>query len=167
MPDAIDIEERTGFGLATVMARKGVAADDVARALDLPPVDGPRWSGDARLALIGTGPGTWLALSTGAPETHAARLAEALGPLASIADQSGGYAILRLSGPGARTVLQRGAPIDLHPQAFAPGSAAVTVIAHIGAILRQLDEAPTYEVAVFRSYAASFRRWLDAAVAAL
>lgn len=167
MPEAIHVEERSGFGLATVMARKGVAADAIARALGAPLLTGRGWSGDDALALIATGPGTWLALSGHGPETHAARLVESLGALASVSDQSGGYAILRLSGPGARTVLQRGAPIDLHPQAFGPSSAAVTLIAHIGVILRQLDETPAYEVAVFRSYAASFRRWLDAAIAAL
>jgi methylglutamate dehydrogenase subunit D len=41
------------------------------------------------------------------------------------------------------------------------------VIAHIGVILWQLDDAPTFEVATFRSYAFSFRRWLDATAAAL
>jgi methylglutamate dehydrogenase subunit D len=167
VPDAIHIESRAGFGLASVMARKGVTAQEIADALKLPAVSGPRWSGDAELALIGTGPGTWLALSAVEPETHAQRLREALGPLASVADQSGAYVILRLSGPGARTLLQRGAPIDLHPQAFAPGSAAVTVIAHVGVILRQLDATPTYELAVFRSYAVSLQRWLDAALSAL
>ena len=167
MPDAIHFEERIGRGLATVMARKGVAAEQIARALEVPPISGPGWSGDGALTLISTGPGTWLALSDGAPQSHAARVAEAVGSLASVVDQSGGYVVLTLSGPGARTVLQRGAPIDLHPEAFGPGSAAVTVIAHVGVILRQLDESPTYEVAVFRSYAASFRRWLDAAIAAL
>lgn len=167
MPEDIHLEERTGFGLATVMARKGVAGEAVVRALNLPPMIGSRWTGDGELALIGTGPGTWLALSDGPPGVHAARLAEALAPLASVTDQSGGYVILKLSGPDARTVLQRGAPIDLHPLVFGPGVAAVTLIAHIGVVLRQVDEAPTYEVAVFRSYAASFRRWLDAAIAAL
>lgn len=167
MPEAIQLEMRSGFGLATVAARKGVTAQAVARALNLPTAEGPRWTGGRALALIGTGPGTWLALSAGTPEAHAARLAEALGSLASVADQSGGYAIWKLSGPGARSVLQRGAPVDLHAEAFGPGSVAVTAIAHIGAILRQLDEAPTYEVAVFRSYAASFLHWLDAAIAAL
>jgi sarcosine oxidase subunit gamma len=106
-------------------------------------------------------------LSESGADGHAARLRERLGALASVCDQSGGYQILQLSGPDARTLLQRGAAIDLHPSAFASGSVATTVIAHIGVILRQLDAAPTYEVALFRSYAASFRHWLDAAVCAL
>lgn len=167
MGEAIFIDERTGCGLATVMARKGASSEAIARALGVEPVEGPRWTGAGGLALLATGPGTWLAVSEDAPLSHAANLRDSLGPLASVADQSGGYVVLKLSGPGARTVLQRGAPIDLHPQAFGPGSVAVTLISHIGVILRQLDETPAYEVAVFRSYAAAFRSWLDATIAAL
>lgn len=167
MAEPVAVEERAGFGLATVLSRKGVTPEAVAQALGVPAVDGPRWAGDARLSLIGTGPGAWLALSADAPEAHAARLRQALGALASVVDQSGAYVILRLSGPGARTVLQRGAPIDLHPAAFGPGSAATTVVAHIGVVLRQLDETPTYEVAVFRSFAGAFRHWLETAISAL
>jgi methylglutamate dehydrogenase subunit D len=55
----------------------------------------------------------------------------------------------------------------LHPTVFRPDSVATTVIAHIGVIFWQLDDAPTFEVATFRSYAFSFRRWLDATAAAL
>jgi len=166
VPEPLTIEERTGFGLATVMARKGVTAQSIADALGVPVVDGPQWSSHGELALLGSGPGTWLALAEGAAD-HTQRLRAALGPLASVTDQSGTYVILRMAGPEARTVLQRGAPVDLHPAAFGPGCVAVTVIAHIGVVIRQLDDTPAYEVAVFRSYAASFRHWLDQAVAAL
>ncbi|CAN7448666.1 hypothetical protein LJR225_002998 [Phenylobacterium sp. LjRoot225] len=167
MAERLTIQERKGFGLATVMARKGVSAAMIAEALGVPAVDGPTLSRAGGLTLLGTGPGAWLCLREDRPEDHAARLREALGPLASVSDQSGGYQILRLSGPAARTLLQRGAAIDLHPSAFAPGAVATTVIAHIGVILWQLDETPTYEVALFRSYAASFGHWLEAAVGAL
>lgn len=166
MPEQLTIAERTGFGLATVMARKGVTAQTIAEALGAPVVDGPTWADVGDLALLGSGPGTWLALGD-APTGHAERLRTALGRLAAVSDQSGAYVILQISGPGARTVLQRGAPVDLHPAAFGPGSVAVTVIAHIGVVIRQLDDAPAYEVAVFRSYAASFRHWLGQAAAAL
>lgn len=166
MPDQLILEERTGFALATVMAAKGVTAQQVADALEAPRVDGPSWSSNGELALIGSGPGTWLVLGEGRAD-HAERLRALLGPLAAVSDQSGAYVILRLSGARARAVLQRGAAIDLHPSAFRPGSAATTVIAHIGVVIRQIDAAPTYEVAVFRSYAGSFRHWLAQAVAAL
>lgn len=167
MAERLTIEARTGFGLAAVMARKGVAAAAIAEALGATAPDGPAWTRGGGFMLLGTGPGSWLVLSEDGPADHAARLRERLGALASVSDQSGGYQILRLTGPDARTLLQRGVAIDLHPQAFRPGSAATTVIAHIGVILWQLDETPTYELALFRSYVASFRDWLDPAVAAL
>jgi sarcosine oxidase gamma subunit len=53
--------------------------------------------------------------------------------------------------------------LDLHPDVFT-GNVAVTVIAHIGAIVRQC--APErFAIAVFRSYAGSFRHWLNASAA--
>jgi sarcosine oxidase subunit gamma len=73
---------------------------------------------------------------------------------------------LRFSGPAARDLLSRGAFIDFHPSAFGPGSTAVTAIAHIGIILWQLDDTPAFEVALFRSYAASFWRWVEMTCAA-
>ncbi len=167
MAEALTTGRREGFGLATIMARKGVATARIGEALGLQPGEGPVTAGDAALRLIGTGPGTWLALRETAGPGFAAELRERLGPLASVSDQSGGYAMLRLAGPGARTVLQRGASIDLHPSVFAPGSAATTVIAHMGVIFWQVDDAPTYDVALFRSYCASFAHWLEATAAAL
>lgn len=161
MAERLTIEQREGLRFASVMARKGVTATRIGEALGLAIAEGPRVSGDADLALIGTGPGTWLAL--GSIEALRARLES----LASLSDQSGGYAVFRLSGEGARTVLQRGAAIDFHPSAFATGSVATTVIAHIGVIIWQVDDQPAYDGAVFRSYADSFRHWLDLAAAAL
>lgn len=162
MADPVAIEERTGFGLATVMARKGVAPAAIGAALGIELRDGPYCSAGGAIVLLGTGPGSWLAQADAPSAGWAAGLRDRLGPLASVSDQSGGYVIFRLSGAGARTVLQRGAPIDFHPAAFAPGAVATTVIAHIGVIIRQVDGAPSYDVALFRSFAGSFRHWLDA-----
>ena len=164
MADPVVVEERAGFGLATVMARKGVAPAAIGAALGVDLRDGPSCSAGEGIVLLGTGPGSWLAQADAAPADWAAALRDRLGALASVSDQSGGYVLFRLSGPGARTVLQRGAPIDLHPAAFAPGAVAATAIAHIGVVLRQVDDAPTYDIALFRSFAGSFRHWLDTAI---
>jgi sarcosine oxidase subunit gamma len=43
---------------------------------------------------------------------------------------------------------------------FATGSAATSVIALMGVTLWQVDDAPTYDLAVFRSLAGSFWTWL-------
>jgi len=159
----LDISERQGFGLATIMARNQVGASAIGAALGLDLAEGPVLTGDGDLMLAGTGPKMWLALRDDAPADWAEGLAERLGGIASVSDQSGGYAIFRFGGVDARELLQRGAFIDLHLSAFGPRSVATTVIAHIGAILWQRDEAPTFEVAVFRSFAASFRDWIAAA----
>ncbi len=53
-------------------------------------------------------------------------------------------------------------PIDLHPRVFAPGSVAITHASHIGIMVWQLDGVPTYEIAVFRSFAQSLADWLAA-----
>ncbi len=162
------IETREGFGLASIMARKGVDTEAVSTVLGVEVPAAPlRSAGSNGLSLIGTGTRTWLAYADGVAPFWADDLRARLNGLASVSDQSSAYVVLRLTGPGARTVLQRGMPIDLHPDVFGPGSAATTVISHIGTIVWQLDDQPTYEVATFRSYSDSFRHWLDQAAAAL
>lgn len=167
MAERLTIDAVSGFGLVSVLARKGISAQAIGGALGVAAPEGPRWAAGPGLSLIGVGPGSWLARRDDAAPFWADELRERLSGLASVSDQSGAYALLRLAGPGARTVLQRGAAIDLHPAQFGPGAVAVTSIAHIGVIIRQLDDRPAYELATFSSFAAGFRHWLDAAVAAL
>jgi sarcosine oxidase subunit gamma len=157
------IEEQAGFGLATVMARMGVSAARIGNALGVTPAPGAAWSGRDGSSLTGVGPGTWLLLEKSPSPCWIEELRDRLAGLASVSDQSSGYCLWRLSGVSARTLLQRGMVIDLHPDSFSAGSAAVTAIAHISVVVRQLDDLPTYEVAVFRSFATSFRHWLDQA----
>ncbi len=88
-------------------------------------------------------------------------LKAALPGLASVVDHSDGRVVIRISGPRARDVLTKGVPIDLDPRAFGPGDAAITHASHIGVILWQLDNTPTYEIALFRSYADNFVHWIE------
>ena len=166
-PGDVAVGERTGLGIATLMARGGGTArlaEQVAElGVALP--DGPRALVAGDVTIVGTGAGTWLLLSAGAGSCWAADLAHAYRDVASVADQSSGYAVLRLSGEGARALLSRGAFLDFHPDMFAPGAAAVTLIAHMGVILWQRDAAPTFEIALFRSLAESFWHWLESAAA--
>lgn len=165
--EPLTIEKRSCFGLATVMARRGAAAEAIADALGFAPPEGPAVTGNGEFALIGTGPGAWLAFSEGGEHQLADRLRATLDGLASISDQSSGYVLFRISGSGARRLLQRGAAIDFNPSAFRPGSAATTTISHIGVLVWQIGDAPTYEIALFRSFAGSFRHWLDTTAATL
>ena len=147
------IVERAGLGLATVAARKGQAealkrAVASAYGVELP--DARVLSHGRAVSFVGYGPGQWLAVSeTLANEALARDLGERLSGLASISDQSGGRAVLRLRGPLARAVLAKGLPIDLHPRAFTPGSAATSTISLMGVQLWQVDDAPTYDARDF------------------
>jgi sarcosine oxidase subunit gamma len=162
----VSIEERAGLGLATVAARKGQAealkrAVKSAYGAELP--DSSCVAHGPSVSFVGYGPGQWLAVSeTLGGETLAQDLAERLRGLASISDQNGGRAILRLSGPHARSVLAKGLPIDVHPLVFKPGDAATSTISLMGVQLWQIDDTPTYDVVFFRSVSASFWHWLTA-----
>jgi sarcosine oxidase subunit gamma len=161
------IAERAGLGLATVAARKGApvrAAVKASYRVDLPDesavVQGPD------VSFVGYGPGQWLAVSESlAGEALARDLAQRLRGLASISDQSGGRTVLRMSGPRARDVLAKGLPIDLHTSVFGPGRAATSTISLMGVQIWQVDDAPTYDIALFRSVSASFWRWLISSAA--
>lgn len=162
------VADRPGLGIAAMLAQgqdRGALADRVRAACGIALPEARTASFAETVSAIPTGPGSWLFVRDGAPDHWAEALADALEGVATVADQSSAYALLRIGGPGARRLLGRGAFIDLHPENFAAGSAAVTLVAHMGMILWQRDDSPTYEVAVFRSYAGSFWHWLETAAA--
>lgn len=118
------------------------------------------------VALIGMARGQWLAVAEGDKgRALLARLNEALSGLAAIVDQSDAKAMLRLTGSRARDLLAKGCALDLNGRAFRPQDAATTQIALIPCQLWQLDDAPTYELAVPLSYARSFWSWITASAA--
>lgn len=167
MADSVIVTPLEGLGIAGVMARKGIDAAVIGQRLGASMPDGPRAQFSGSRTIVGTGPGAWLVIDEGAAPDFAETVQEQLAGLASVSDQSGGYHVQQLSGPLARKLLQRGAAIDFDPSTFLPGSAATTVIAHIGVIIWQVDERPCYRIATFRSYADSFRHWIRQATAAL
>lgn len=157
---------RDGVGLATIIVADG--QEEALRAAlferygwGLPEAGTTHLSGEH--GLVWSAPGQWLAVA----ETRDAlnELPEALRGVAAVTDQGEGRAVVRVSGPQARAALDKGVSVDLHPRAFSAGRTAVTSIAHIGAQLWQRDEAPTYDLAVARSFAGSFWTWLTAASA--
>ncbi len=163
------ISERTGLGIASVMARKGLAhavsetaAISFGAALPLT----PRREEGRGIAFIWAGPERWLAIAPRrASEDLADTLAGAFSGLASVAAQGDGRAVIRIAGPRARDVLAKGLPIDLHERAFKPGDTAVTGAAHIELHIWQLDDSPSYELSVFRGFAQSFWQWLTQSAA--
>jgi sarcosine oxidase subunit gamma len=129
--------------------------------------DGPRRVANGVSAVIGLGPRTWLfQREAGLPLE--AELSEAIGDAAAVTDQSDGYATIRLAGPRAAAVLEKGISVDLHDRVFLPGFAAVTSCAHLGIILWRLEDAnghSVYEIAVFRSLACSLWHFIEESAA--
>jgi methylglutamate dehydrogenase subunit D len=163
----IIVGDRDGLGLATVIVRRGQLEALAQRIRERYGIELPR--GNVRkeahgIAFAGLGPETWLATSEKGGNEFSASLREEIGALASISDQSDGYAVLRLTGPKVRDTLAKLIPLDVHPRAFKQGDVASTVASHIGITLWRLDDAaagaPVFEIAVFRSLARSFCRAL-------
>lgn len=162
MAETLQITECHDFGLATLMLRKNADAAAIGAALQVDMPAGPGCVAGNGAVLIGTGPGTWLAFAENKSSSWAAELSSRL-PGVSVSDQSGGYVIFRMSGLAARPLLQQGAFIDLDPSAFNIGSAATTMMAHIGVVIWQIDDGETFHVALFRSFAESFREFVQSA----
>ncbi|HSY08208.1 MAG TPA: sarcosine oxidase subunit gamma family protein [Steroidobacteraceae bacterium] len=170
--NGVRVAERGGLALATVHVRRGqiTALTERVRArfgIELPPGPHRRVAGD--VAFAGIAPEAWLASSEEDSNGFARSLEAAIGDLASVADQSSGYAVLRMTGPKLRETLAKILPLDLHPRVFLPGDVASTIASHVGATLWRLEDgadgSPVFEIAVFRSLAGSFWHCLASSAA--
>jgi sarcosine oxidase subunit gamma len=163
------LSERAGLALFVISAGAGKASEVTTKMASVTGLDLPLGSGRISkngFALIGTAPGQWLAVAD-SKEARALRamLGVALKGLATVVDLSDGKAVLRISGPRARDTLAKGCSLDLHARVFKPGNAATTPLALIDCVIWQVDETPTYDLAVPTSYAESFWSWLTASAA--
>lgn len=111
----------------------------------------PELGGDVRKS----SPGQWFWV--GSIDVSDVRLAEIQAALADtfvLVDQTHGRVRMRLSGASSRTVLAKGAMVDLSAGLFAIGQSAMTQIGHIGAMITRVDD-DSFELIVLRSFAGS------------
>ena len=162
----VSVSEPRRCAAATLMARKGKSGELLVAAaafgVELP--RRPAWAAGGDLTFIWTGPEQWMVRGLARFTDIEADLAGLAGS-GVLVDQSHARAVLTLAGGSARDTLAKGFEVDLHPRAFKPGDAAVTVAAGISAILWQIDDRPTYGIAVPRSMAGSFWHWFTASAA--
>jgi heterotetrameric sarcosine oxidase gamma subunit len=166
----VTLAELGNIALALVIVRKGKVAqarEAAKRSFGVELPETPRRTLGKGIEFLWAGPEQWLALSRdGLPAGEfETRLAAVFAGLASVAEQSDGRTVLRITGPKARDTLAKGLPIDLHPRVFRPNDTALTVAALIGVQIWQIDEAPTYELAVFRGFARNFWHFLTESAA--
>jgi len=82
---------------------------------------------------------------------------------AAITDQSDGWAVMRLQGPGAEAVLARLVPVDLRMTEFKRGHAAKTLLNHMPlSVFRSARQA--FDLMVFRSMVATAVHEIQAAM---
>ena len=102
------------------------------------------------------GPSEWLIYGEACRQSDIVTALDAAldGLHTAVVDVSDYYAVMRLSGPRAQTLLNKATPLDLHARVFAVGACAQTRFAHASVLLHHLDEAPTFDIQVRWSYAA-------------
>jgi sarcosine oxidase subunit gamma len=161
----VTLTVRNGVALVLVMARRG-RAGDVAEALGIGTEPGRATVSDAVTACP-TAPGQWAVTAAwGDDGGLAAMLRERLGDAGHVSEQSHGRQTVRVAGPAARELLTRLCRLDLHPRVAGPGFCAQTPVAGMGCLLHQVDDAPSFDLAVYAGYAAAFWERLTATAAA-
>lgn len=137
------------------------AAGRIERTLGtpLPTAVGRTTQHDAHTA-VWLAPDEWLVVSQADPDAlvDALRTAAATDN-AQVIDVSANRTVVELDGPGAREVLEKGCPADLHPRAFADGTAITTTLARVPVLLWKVD-AHRFRVLPRASLAAYVALWL-------
>jgi len=164
------LQERKNLTAIQLLAYAGqyettAAAISKALGIDCPVTPG-NFSSDDHTQVIWNGPNSWMIIASDEasgrkPGELLEILKKAVGELAAVVDQSHGRCGLRLSGSHARTVMAKNCAIDLHPGAFKPGNCALTPVAHMSALLVQVDDTPCYDLFVARSLARSFAHAIE------
>jgi sarcosine oxidase subunit gamma len=83
---------------------------------------------------------------------------------AKVTDLSASRIVVEIAGSLARTLLEKGCGLDLHPRVFSAGCCAQTLFAKLPVIIDQISAMPGYRLFVGRSAARWLVDWLiDAA----
>ena len=119
------------------------------------------------LLALWLGPDEWLVVTPPTAQTLLLDSLEAAlhGMHVAVTDVTGGQTVITLSGPRARDILAKGCPLDLHPGVFKPADCAQTLVAKANVTIRCVDDSPSFELIVRRSFAEYTALWLhDAAL---
>lgn len=153
---AVTLAERRPLTILQVSAFARTVADagiHLAGALELELPEPNRLSSDRRKSLRAIGPGIWQVVGDEGAVPAAAAVRATLSGVATVVDLSHARTALHVSGPAAVRTLAKHCGLDLHAACFPTGSATNTRFGHVGMTLARLDDAPTFELLVFRGYA--------------
>jgi sarcosine oxidase subunit gamma len=162
----IIIAERRPLAMVQVAVWSGAVVAvraAIATALGLDVVATPNHAAQKDgVTILWVGPDRWLVVEAERPgRPLSARLHEALTSTpATLTDLSHGRTVFRIAGCSSRDLLAKGCGVDFHPRAFPVGSCAQSLLGHVGALLHAVDEAPSFDLYVARSYALTVWEWL-------
>ncbi len=124
---------------------------------------GPNTISNGISTIYWLGPDEWLIVTPGGERpTLPAMLEEALsGMHASLNVVTGGQVAMRISGEHAAAVLAKGCTLDLHRNTFHPGQCAQTGLAKASILIGKVDDVPTFDIFVRRSFAEYLALWLQ------
>ena len=145
---ALTVLQVSAFALTATPTQAALAT-----ALGLTLTQGQHFSTEAGKSLRCVGPGVWLVVGPSDKVPDAASLRMHLGAFATVVDLSHARCALQLRGAAAARTLAKVCGLDLDLSAFPTGSATNTRFGHIGMHLARTDDAPTFELLVFRGYA--------------
>ncbi|MGL5837573.1 MAG: sarcosine oxidase subunit gamma [Sphingorhabdus sp.] len=115
-------------------------------------------------AAIWMSPDEWLLIDEDASSEQIRKVkAAASGQDIAVVDVSGNRVRYRLQGEGAAALLAKGCSLDFHPDVFATGQCAGTMLARAQIILLKRDDYPIFEILPRRSFAYYLESWFDAA----
>jgi sarcosine oxidase subunit gamma len=161
--EGLRLEKRHALTVIQILAfanKHEVAAKVVTKALgvECPTQPGICNSKDG-IQVTWNGPNNWIVICD-EDESLIAKLQKTVGKKAAVVDQSHGRCGLRLSGVHARAVMAKNCALDFHPEFFKAGSSALTSVAHMNALIIQVDD-DSYELFVARSLARSFAHAIE------
>ncbi len=105
------------------------------------------------------GPERWLVVGERATQTLLlTQLERAAAGTAAITDVSDARTVLRVAG-AASALLVKGCAIDLDSAAMKPGRVTATSLARLHVLLHRVDQSPSFDVYVCRSYAEFLWGW--------
>jgi sarcosine oxidase subunit gamma len=150
------ISLRGGAGDSGFLSAVGAAA-----GVELPLTPNTAARGSSVTALW-LGPDEWLlSAPSGEERVLVPALRSSLGERhAAVVDLSESRTVIAVSGAKARDLLSKGCTLDLHPRAFPVKACAQTGLARAGVLIHLVDDTPTFEITILRSFADYLWAWL-------
>ena len=135
-------------------------AAEAALGQPLPVVPNTVSAGEQRILWLG--PDEWLVVPPLDKTPHLLNsLSDSLSSChAAVNDISGGNVALPLAGASTRDLLAKGCTLDLHPTVFEVGSCAQSGLGKAAALFVMVDDAPTFDLIVRRSFSEYLIKWL-------